>query len=167
MEKILNKDIDGVKNFAHEGFIDQLKEHRQKFEEAMDNDFNSAQAIGVLNELASDINSFIHDSELDLNKTTQMIVKESYKLLNRLAGILGLELIPEEGSKNYSELVNDLIDYILGLREKARKNKEYEKADQIRDDLSQMGIEVKDAPHGVEWEIVSTEFENKEAENES
>ena len=46
MERLLEKNPEGIDNFAHEDFIDKIKKRRQEFEEAMDNDFNTAQAIG-------------------------------------------------------------------------------------------------------------------------
>jgi len=132
----------------------------------MDNDFNTAQAIGVLNELSSDINGFINDSDLVINKATQSIIKESYDLFNKLTDVLGLKLNLETDKKENPQLVNDLVDYILEIRKQARENKNYEKADQIRDDLKEMGIEVNDGPHGVEWDFAIENY-SEEEEDES
>ena len=157
MEKLLNKEIVGIENFAHEEFIDKIKKRRQEFEEAMDNDFNTAQAIGVLNELSSDINGFINNPDLKLTQTIQTLIEEAYKLFNKLTSILGLKLDDYQFAKTSPDMVNELIEYLLELRKNARDNKNYSFADQIRDDLLDMGIKVEDSPHGVEWEIIKEE----------
>src|SRR6056297_1704926 len=166
MAEIINQDVTGSSNNNFKEFKDQLKKHKNAFEKAMDNDFNTAQAIGVLNELSSDINGFINDSDLVINKATQSIIKESYDLFNKLTDVLGLKLNLETDKKENPQLVNDLVDYILEIRKQARENKNYEKADQIRDDLKEMGIEVNDGPHGVEWDFAIENY-SEEEEDES
>ena len=154
MEKILGKKVDSVCDFSKEAFLSKIKKYEKKFEEAMDNDFNSAQAIGVINEMSSDINSFINNPDLKMNTAVQKSIKETYNLFNKFIEILGLKLNTSKSKEKNPELMNELIDYILEMRKDARKEKNYEKADKIRDDLKELGVEVKDGPHGVEWEII-------------
>ena len=117
--------------------------------------------LGVLNELSSDINGFINNPELQLTPTIQTLLEEAYKLFNKLTSILGLKLADDKTKTANQELVKDLMNYILELREDARNDQNYSLADKIRDDLKEMGIKVEDSPHGVEWEIA------KEDHNES
>ena len=166
MYELLEEDIEDNLTTDHEEFKSKLKKRQDEFEKAMDNDFNTAQAIGILNDLSSDINSFINDPDLVLNQSTQNAVKESYDLFNKLTNVLGLKLDLETNKDNNPQLVNDLVDYILDIRKEARQNKEYEKADKIRDDLKDMGIEVEDGPHGVEWDF-ALEMNEEEEENAS
>ena len=162
MAEILKKEVKNDINTNFDNFKNKLNKHQDDFEKAMDNDFNTAQAIGVLNELSSDINGFINDPDLILNKSTQSIIEESYNLFNKLTNVLGLELNLETNKKGRPELVNDLVDYILEIRENARENENYKKADKIRDDLKDMGIEVEDGPHGVEWDFAIEKYEEEE-----
>lgn len=166
MMEILNEEVENDLNKEFKEFKNKLQKHQDDFEKAMDNDFNTAQAIGVLNELSSDINGFINDPDLVMSKTTQNVIEDSYKLFNELTNILGLKLDLKTNKERNPQLVNDLVDYILEIRENARENKEYKKADKIRDDLKNMGIEVNDGPHGVEWDF-ALENNLEEEEDES
>lgn len=152
MEEILDRDLAQEQGFSHEDFVDRLKESRQEFEEAMDDDFNSARAIGVLHELAKEINSLINNPAFELNKTSQFLVREGYNLFHKLAGILGLELKPGDREEGDLKMLDDLINFILEIREEARQKKNWELADRIRDTLQEMGLVIKDTPHGVVWE---------------
>ncbi len=156
--RLLGKDVNNENkgSFSYENFVDVLKEKRQKFEEAMDDDFNSARAIGVIHELATEINKFINSSDFQLNETSRLLLKEADNLFTKLINILGLKFDYAD-NKADTELLNDLIEYILKMRKQAREKKDYGTADKIRDDLQKMGIEVNDTPHGVEWNIKKEE----------
>ncbi len=142
------------KLFTHEDFVDRLKSRREQFEEAMDDDFNSARAIGVLHELAKDINSFINSPEFSLNETTQLLVKEGYDLFHKLAEIMGLKLESTSLIHDEGEVVDDLMDFILKIREAAREEKNWAIADRIRDGLQDLGFDIKDTPQGPGWERI-------------
>ncbi|MFW6266059.1 MAG: cysteine--tRNA ligase [Halanaerobiales bacterium] len=154
LRNLLTKEPQGKDNFTQEDFIDKIKKRRQEFEAAMDNDFNTAQAIGVLNELSTDINGFINKNDFKLTNTTRTLIGEANKLFEKLSTILGLKLESTSSEASKSSRFNDLVEYILKLREEAREKENWEKADQIRDDLKDMGIKVKDTPHGYEWEVI-------------
>ncbi|MGM0411354.1 MAG: cysteine--tRNA ligase, partial [Bacillota bacterium] len=164
MKKLINKEEKNNSDFSDDKFNKKIRSRNKEFEKAMDNDFNTAQTIGILNELVSDINSYINDPELEINSKTKKMIKNSYDLFNKITSILGLKLDVENDKKKNPKLLKNLIEYILEIRENARNNKKYEKADKIRDDLKEMGIEVKDSPHGVEWEIRD---DKEEEEDES
>ena len=118
----------------------------------MDNDFNTAGAIGVLNNLTSDVNKFINDINFEFNLATKNELKQAKNLLNDILEVLGINFETEKKVQS-NDKFEQLIDYILDIREQARENKNYELADEIRDNLKDMGIDIKDAPHGVEWEL--------------
>ncbi len=134
-------------------FIAMLKEKRKSFEEAMDDDFNTAKAIGILHELAGEINKFINQQSFKLNENKYFLLTEANKLYRKLANVLGLKLELKDGTKNYSSVFADLMELVLELRQEAREEKEWEKADLIRDRLDEVGIEVKDTPRGTEWNL--------------
>ena len=129
-----------------------IDDKRAKFEEAMDDDLNTALAIASLHELAKKINIFVNDSEFEINKATVMVLEKAYNTFEELGSILGIELRPEikeEGNK----LTTPLIELLLEIREEAREEQNWDLADKIRDELKELGITIKDRPQGTEWEI--------------
>lgn len=68
-----------------------------------------------------------------------------------LNNILGLK--DESGSDNNYELVSELIDLLLKLRIEARTNKDFKTSDKIRDEMKNLGIEVKDKKDGFDWNL--------------
>jgi len=129
-----------------------IDDKRAKFEEAMDDDLNTALAIASLHELAKKINIFVNDSEFEINKATVMVLEKAYNTFEELGSILGIELRPElkeEGNK----LIPPLIELLLEIREEAREEQNWDLADKIRDELKELGITIKDRPQGTEWEI--------------
>jgi cysteinyl-tRNA synthetase len=67
-----------------------------------------------------------------------------------LTGVLGLDFAPAEVS---SELVGGLVEYLLALREQARVEKAFDRADGIRDKLIELGVSVEDTPAGPRWRV--------------
>lgn len=130
---------------------DKCRKRPVDFEEAMDDDFNTALAIGIIHELVRDINSFINSPDFSLDQKSYGVVEEAYGIFKELIDILGFSL-DNKVSNNNDEAVNDLMDFILKIREEARGQKDYQLADRIRDGLGELGFLVKDTPQGVEWE---------------
>ncbi len=161
----LDKVIDNYKknrdnDFIQEDFIDIIKNHRTEFEEAMDDDFNTARAISVLHSLSKEINSFINSSEFKPNDNNIFILKEARKLFRRFADILGLELEPGLFGFEDKEKVSKIMKILIDAREEARENNYYELADKIRDDLEKINIKLKDTPRGTIWEYTGDESDD-------
>ncbi|SKA01569.1 cysteine--tRNA ligase [Selenihalanaerobacter shriftii] len=129
-----------------------IKEKRKKFGEAMDDDLNTALAIASLHELAKEMNIFINDSKFEVNQTTVSVLEEAYKILIELGQVLGLELKPEE-KVGGNKLTSNLIELLLKIRNDAREERNWGLADQVRDELEELGINLIDTPQGTEWEI--------------
>lgn len=111
-----------------------------EFENAMDDDFNTSNALTSIYELARYINSNFNNK----SSTKDMIyAKEKF---STLLDVLGISFVKE----NLDEEIENLIEE----RTNARKEKDFKKADEIRDKLHQMGIELKDTPTGVVWKRV-------------
>ena len=111
-----------------------------EFENAMDDDFNTSNALTSIYELARYINSNFNNE----SSTKDMIyAKEKF---STLLDVLGISFVKE----NLDEEIENLIEE----RTNARKEKDFKKADEIRDKLHQMGIELKDTPTGVVWKRV-------------
>ena len=124
-----------------DGDISKLVELKKEFLESMDDDLNTADAISKIYELVRYTNSF--DENTDLK-----VVKGAVKLLDDFASVLGL--LYKEEDDNLDEKVEKLIEE----REEARKNKDFKRADEIRDILKEMNIELKDTRNGVIWKRV-------------
>ena len=111
----------------------------QRFVEAMDDDFNTAQAIAVLFELAKEIN---RGAEQGVNIT------EAQHTHLKLAGILGLTL------KEKPQLAPDaeaFISLLVSTREDLRQNQQWQLADKIRRGLDGLGVSLEDTPQGPRW----------------
>ncbi len=121
------------------GPIDWAESRAKRFREAMDDDFNTPEAVAVLFELAAEVNR--SRSEKDA------------RLLRSLGAILGLmgrraESFLQAGSVAYTpESIQELIDARLA----ARKAKNYAEADRIRKDLESAGVILEDGPQGTTW----------------
>lgn len=124
-----------------DGDISKLIELKKEFLDCMDDDLNTADAISKVYELIRYTNTF--DENTDLK-----VVKGAVKLLSDFASVLGL--LYKEEDDNLDEKVEKLIEE----REEARKNKDFKRADEIRDILKEMNIELKDTRNGVIWKRV-------------
>ena len=124
-----------------DGDISKLVELKKEFLGCMDDDLNTADAISKVYELIRYTNTF--DENTDLK-----VVKGAVKLLSDFISVLGL--LYKEEDDNLDEKVEKLIKE----REEARKNKDFKRADEIRDALKEMNIELKDTRNGVIWKRV-------------
>ena len=111
----------------------------QKFAEAMDDDFNTAQAIAVLFELTREIN---RSAEQGAN-----ITKAQHTLL-KLAGILGLTLKEKTQTTPDAEA---FINLLASTRDDLRQNQQWQLADKIRSGLADLGVTLEDTPQGTRW----------------
>jgi len=121
--------------------VSKLLEFKKEFLDSMDDDLNTADAISKVYELIRYTNTFDENTDLKL-------VKGAVKLLSDLTSVLGL--LYKEEDDNLDEKVEKLIEE----REEARKNKDFKRADEIRDTLKEMNIELKDTRNGVIWKRV-------------
>ncbi len=158
----LDKVIDNYKknrdnDFIQEDFIDVIKSHRTEFEEAMDDDFNTAKAISVLHGLSKEINSFINSSDFKPNDNNIFILKEARRLFRTFADVLGLKLEPDLVGFEDREKFSKIMEILIDAREEARDNNYYDLADKIRDDLDKINIRLKDTPRGTTWEYTGDE----------
>jgi cysteinyl-tRNA synthetase len=117
---------------------------KRVFAESMDNDFNTRDAIAAVFELVRETNKLLED-EQELSIQT---LNEVHNTFAELLGVLGLTV--EEPAAE-PEVVGDLLEYLLSLREKARARRDFKTADEIRDRLRQMGFEIEDSPKGPRW----------------
>jgi len=126
-----------------EEFYEKLKKLRQKFIEAMDNDFNTPLALKHLFAILRKTNTYFR-SKSDVSKELLNRVLELFSELGNILGILkAVREAPEELPEELAKLIDE--------REEARKRKDWETADRIRLHLRQLGIILEDTPEGVRW----------------
>ena len=110
----------------------------KKFEDAMEDDFNTADAVSAIFEIVRESNSTVKDFSADY-------AKKILKVLEDLCSVLGIETTKEE------EILDEEIEKLIEERQAARKNKDFARADEIRDQLLEQGIVLKDTREGVKW----------------
>jgi cysteinyl-tRNA synthetase len=115
-------------------------------EERMDDDFSSREAIAAIYDLAREANR--RRSEGVLSRKGAENIMEAFSRFNSLFDVLVEDGSDEEDSP---ALVDALIDMLVKVRDDARKRKDFEQADRIRDELAEIGIEVQDSQDGAVW----------------
>ena len=131
---------EGEMTEAEQKEVEGLAEFEKKFDEAMDDDFNTADAIAAIFELVKYANSNVtaENTKAFINTVKEKIVS--------LADILGLIVEKEE------EILDSDIEKLIEERQAARKEKNFARADEIRNLLLEKGIVLKDTREGVKWE---------------
>ncbi|MFW9956680.1 MAG: DALR domain-containing protein, partial [Candidatus Odinarchaeota archaeon] len=123
---------------------------REGFESAMNDDFNTPGALAEIFTFIREINT--HSKDVG----GAAVLREALAVLLELVGILGIDLQAGESSEDAGATTASLrgvVEFLLELREKARKNKDFAMADEIRDRLGQLGIVVSDTKDGPTWKL--------------
>ncbi len=128
----------GDLNEAETTFIGTFQSYRDRFHEAMDDDFNTADAVGVLFELVRAINSAVE------GQPTAGFATACLKMVREFTDVLGLLY-----ARKNDDSVDAELEALIEARQAARKAKNFAEADRIRDELLARGITLKDTPQGV------------------
>ncbi|MGB7342184.1 MAG: cysteine--tRNA ligase [Phototrophicaceae bacterium] len=135
---------------AGNAFLARLEQAKTAFIERMNDDFNTPQAIAVLQELTRDVNTLLNsDEEVGLNILTAI-----NDLYNELGGdILGIIPASDAGNSADEERESGLIQLLIEMRANARINKDYAESDRIRDELANLGVILEDRADGTVWKV--------------
>jgi len=128
-------------NVATDRHIEHLNAHEESFTNAMEDDFNTADAITAVFQLVTDINLYMSDAVLSKN-----YLQKAQEKLTQLMDILGITLAQPK-----DENIDENIEALITARQTARKNKDFAESDRIRDELASMGIILEDTREGVRW----------------
>ncbi|WP_292460547.1 cysteine--tRNA ligase [Methanothermococcus sp.] len=156
LEKLYNtlKNIDAtirgshIKHELHEIDIktyETIKNAWINFYNAMDDDFNTPEALKYVFEVSNAINKYINTSN-NPNKSVLIKALEFFKMIGDIFGIFN-----KFDSKSNEGMENNLINILINIRAKLKKEKNYNLADEIRDELKNIGIQLEDSPKGTIW----------------
>lgn len=119
--------------------IAKIDEYEKKFDDAMEDDLNTADAISVIFELVKFANTNVNDN------SSKDFATKVYDMIVKLCDVLGIK------AKTEAELLDEDIEKLIQERQDARKNKDYKRADEIRNSLLEQGIILEDTREGVRW----------------
>lgn len=144
LERILTavdrlKSISGTEGEVDKAVADEMDAFVKKYEAAMDDDLNTADAISVIFELVKYAN--VNVTEESTKATVELVLNT----VTKLCDILGIITEKKE------EILDSDIEALIEERQAARKAKNFARADEIRDQLSDMGIILEDTREGVKW----------------
>ncbi|MBD3181078.1 cysteine--tRNA ligase [Candidatus Poribacteria bacterium] len=139
-------------NESEKMLSEEIDKAIDKFEESMDDDFNTSGAVGAIFELVAEANKFAGENPSPSDQGKAVLGKVN-KTLNELCQILGINANKESSIAEDDSFVNDLLQLIVNIRQDARKNKNWDTADKIRDGLSELGVKLEDTRDGVVWKI--------------
>ena len=139
LEDIVEKGNPGEVSKEEQKTLETLREHVKRFETAMEDDFNTADAVSVIFEMVKLINIAF---DMESSKTA---VEQAKNMLSQLLDVLGIKAAKEK------VILDAEIESLIAERQEARKNKNFAKADEIRDILFEKGIILKDTREGVKW----------------
>ena len=118
-----------------------FKLYRKKFRNSMDDDLNTAEALGVIFEMIKEVNTKV----LSNGDCDEDAISEALKFLDETTEVLGI--MYENKAKNV-ELSDDEIKQLIDERNEARKQKNWKRADEIRDELKSKNVIIEDTPKG-------------------
>ena len=137
-------------NEAGDGFRERLTAANDQFNAVMDDDFNSPRGIAVLQDLTRDVNTLLN-SEAELGVSTLVEIEKTYTALG--GDVLGLVPPAEAGDSGDGQREAALIDLLIAMRAQARAERDYALSDQIRDQLTGLGIALEDRVDGTIWKL--------------
>ena len=122
--------------------VEETKKFQENFDEAMDDDFNTADAIAAVFDLVKFANTNVQEG------SSKEFAGHTLEVMTKLCDVLGLTLEKKE------EILDEEIENLIAERQAARKAKDFARADEIRGLLLDKGIELKDTREGVKWKRI-------------
>ncbi len=139
LEEVMGAGVEGAMTEAEASNVAAMDELVKRYEVAMEDDLNTADAISIIFELVKLINTSVGDD------TTKEYAAKAYSTLELLSDILGIIIKEEKG------LLDEEIENLIQERQDARKAKNFARADEIRNLLTEKGIILEDTREGVRW----------------
>ena len=129
----------------------RLGEYRQRFTEAMDDDFNTPRAIAALFDLSREVNAALDTGET-VSRATLEAIDDFYRTCGgEVLGFLTEDLAGSD--QGDGELLDGLVRLLIDIRRQARQERDWARADAIRDQLAELGVVLEDGPEGTRWRL--------------
>lgn len=138
IDERLNDNTESEKSAS---FSETLNRVQKNFEKEMDDDFNVQNALSVMYDFVTEINTHLQKDKVD--KET---LQRAKKLLKQWLLIFGVEFVKDNNLDNEEEILA-----LINQRNEARKNKDWAKSDELRDKLKEMDVVLEDTPQGTRW----------------
>lgn len=151
IQELADKTWPSAKERASE-LVRKAAECRAAFDEAMEDDFNTALAISQMFALSKEINIYYQEVANSGKGFDAEAFAEVKGIWDDMADILGL-FEQKKGAED-DGLTEKIMSLIAAIRQEARQNKNWALADRIRDDLKDLGIVLEDTPNGVRWKRI-------------
>ena len=153
------RDVDGdLSEALHDAeatrTLEAINTMHRNFESAMDEDFNTAGALGAIFKFVGEVNQFLTATEGISSDERGNVLSRAYKSLVDVCSVLGIYAEEEVASDAHAALTEQLMNLILEVREDARQRKDWETADKIRNQLEQLNVELQDSHGGTTWKII-------------
>jgi cysteinyl-tRNA synthetase len=143
LEFLQKNGTEGALSTEGQAFVDTFEDYRARFIRAMNDDLNTADAIGVLFELVRAVNTNLE------REPSAALAKACQEMIGEFIGVLGLLY-----NRKAPEDLDSRVEALIEARQAARKDKNFAEADRIRDELKEMGIELMDTAQGIKWKRV-------------
>ena len=156
----LNNCLDALKKYAEPVEASEttatplqqaVQEMKAQFTQAMDTDFNTAQALGAIFTLVGEVNKSLST----LDEAAAPAFAQAYQALTETCQVLGIynstESQSDEGDN--AQQRDELINLLLEIRQDARNRKDWDTSDKIRDRLKALNVEIQDTPQGATWKF--------------
>ncbi len=141
---------------ARQTLLAEVKQTEAAFQEAMDDDFNTALAIASLFDLAKAVNTYLKQAKLDAEA-----LQAAAAAFDRLLQVIGLDFAAKPEADG--ELIGQMVQVMLTLRQNARSAKDFAAADFLRDACKAEGLVIEDTPQGMSWKWAGSEAESAAA----
>jgi cysteinyl-tRNA synthetase len=131
----------------------KLDAYRASFVEVMNDDFNTPRAIATLFDLSREVNTLLNSGEPVSRATLEAIEGHYQALAGDVLGILFGSAAAGTAAQDDGDLMDGLVRMLIDMRQQARQDREWARADTIRDQLAELGVALEDGPEGTRWRL--------------
>ena len=149
LEDAKNVSVKREPNTVERLFGENVEKLKSEFVKAMDEDFNTPQALAALFELSKEINRFLDEQKQVSTKIVEQVF-DDFSELGKALGLFHREKTKEVGGK----ITHDLVKLLFDLREELRKKGDYGLSDDIRARMKELGLVIEDTVEGSKWKLV-------------
>ncbi len=156
-----SSEMEGPRVGPGRGVLEKVRAFPERFQQAMDDDLNTAQALGYLFDLNRVLNQWLDHSTFSSAEENIALLRRARRCYRLCGEVLGTPAADPEAFYRQKEerllaslgLTREEIQRLIDRRSSARRRKDWEEADRIREDLHRRGIQLQDTPEGTLWKV--------------